>query len=136
MISSKEKNSIKKILELFDNRDANSKFVLKSIIESEYVLSDTVAEPISTIKTAPRTFASPAKAQILDKYRFPLCIDFFKAFEEALPLDARAVGTPGVKKTGRNIEHKVELKIIGHDDRLFSSNNNYYFDIFSDVGLH
>ncbi|MBQ4114059.1 hypothetical protein IJD34_01505 [bacterium] len=139
ILTLKEKTSIKKILELFDNKDSNSKFILKSIIENEYVLSDTVVEPKSIIKTAPRTFASSAKIQILEKYRFPLCIEFFKAFEEALPLDAKALGSSGVKKTGRNndsIEHKVELKISGHNDRLFSSQNNYYFDIFSDVGLH
>lgn len=30
----------------------------------------------------------------------------------------------------------MELKVTGKDDRLFSSNNDYYFDVFSDKGFH
>ena len=63
----------------------------------------------------------------------------WKTFEDAIPQDAKAIGTAGVKKTGRNnekIEHKIEVKIMGYPDRLFSSKNNYYFDIYSDIGLH
>ena len=30
----------------------------------------------------------------------------------------------------------MELKLINHDDRIFASNVDYYFDVFSDKGLH
>lgn len=142
LMSLKDRNSILKILNIFDYKNADDKVVLKYIIENDYVKNDTSALPIDVlnqIKKEERTFASSAKEQIKDKYRYPQCIEYFKAFEEALPFDAKAQGSSGVKKTDRNhgkMVHKVELKAMGHDDRLFSSKNNYYFDIFSEVGLH
>lgn len=142
LMSSKDKTSMLKILEIFDYKNPTDKIVLKYIVENEYVKTDTSMFPVeisNQIKTEERIIASVAKEQILDKYKYPLCVEFFKAFEEALPLDAKAQGSSGVKKTGRNndkLVHKVELKANGHNDRLFSSKNNYYFDIFSEIGLH
>ena len=52
---------------------------------------------------------------------------------------ATEYGTSGIKKTGSNnnsLDYKIELKIIGYPDRLFSSNNDYIFDIYSEKGLH
>ena len=142
LMSLKDRTSILKILEIFDYKNANDKVVLKYIVENDYIKSDTSAFPVeilNQIKKEERVFASSAKEQIKNKYKYPKCIEFYKAFEEALPFDAKAQGSSGVKKTDRNndkIAHKVELKAIGHDDRLFSSKNDYYFDIFSGVGLH
>ena len=68
-----------------------------------------------------------------------MCMEYLQAFEEALTTIAPARGASGVKLTGSNnkaIQHKMEVKIKGHDDRLFSSNNNYVFDIFSPKGMH
>jgi hypothetical protein len=48
-------------------------------------------------------------------------------------------GFAGIKKTGLNnnsIDYKMELKIKNYTDRLFSSNNDYVFDIYSEKGLH
>ena len=48
-------------------------------------------------------------------------------------------GNSGIKLTGRNNEkqkYKMEAKLAGHDDRLFSSKNDFYFDVFSPIGLH
>mgnify|MGYP001514551987 FL=1 len=62
-----------------------------------------------------------------------------RKFEDALSSFAKMKNSSGIKQTGRNnetIRYKMELKIAGEDDRLFSSNNNYYFDIFSDKGMH
>lgn len=89
-----------------------------------------------TIETA---ISANAKQQILDKYKFPICLEYMRGFEEALSSFASARGASGIKKTGSNnnaLEYKMELKLKGHDDRLFSSQNNYIFDIYSSRGLH
>ena len=65
--------------------------------------------------------------------------DFFVDFEEALTSRATEYGTSGIKKTGMNnnaLDYKMELKIKGYPDRLFSSKNDYVFDIYSERGLH
>ena len=41
-----------------------------------------------------------------------------------------------IKKIIDNSSYKIELKIMGYPDRLFSSRNDYVFDIYSDRGLH
>lgn len=80
-----------------------------------------------------------AKKAITDKYKYPTCLIYLKGFEDALASFAREWGSSGIKKTGKNnntLRYKMELKVAGHDDRLFSSNNDYYFDVFSDKGFH
>ena len=115
----------------------------KYIIENDYITSDT--KVLTTIhngtsdETIPAEILAPAKQQIYNKYKYPTCIQYMAAFEDALSSFARATGTSGIKMTGRNnktIEYKMELKIKGYDDRLFSSRNDYRFDIFSDRGMH
>lgn len=139
LLDENERNSIAKILEIFDNKDVNDKFLLKNIIENEYVYSDTTVKAKTMIKSPDRVFAAAAKQQIMDKYKFPGCISYYKAFEDALAYDAKAQNSSGIKKTGRNNEkllYRIEAKLVGCTDRLFSSNNNYCFDIYSDIGLH
>ena len=85
------------------------------------------------------TFSAKAKKAIADKYKYPTCVTYLKDFENALANFAREWGSSGIKKTGKNnntLRYKMELKVAGHDDRLFSSNNDYYFDVFSDKGFH
>lgn len=137
-----DKQLISNFIDFFNQKDAVEKAMLKYIIENDYINSDTsvltnIHETGSpTIKA---TIASSAKKQILDKYKYPLCIDYMRKFEDALSSFAKMKNSSGIKQTGRNnetIRYKMELKIAGEDDRLFSSNNNYYFDIFSDKGMH
>ena len=62
-----------------------------------------------------------------------------QAFEDGMKMFATDWGSTGIKKTGTNnkaLEYKLEIKIMGHDDRLFSKENDYIFDVFSDRGLH
>lgn len=138
-----DKKYISKFINIFDTKDAADKTILKHIIENEYITKDTPVQLTlrdnSSESSITATFASEAKKQIADKYKFPLCIDFLKDFEEALSSFATKSNTSGIKYTGKNnntITYKMELKLMGHDDRLFSSENNYYFDIFSERGLH
>ena len=137
-----EKTYLSRILSIFDQKDAVDKTILKYIIENDYITSDTkVLTSIhdTSDETIPAEILSTAKQQIYDKYKYPTCIQYMSAFEDALYSLASATGTSGIKMTGKNnktIEYKMELKIKGHDDRLFSSNNDYRFDIFSDRGMH
>ena len=126
-----------KILENFDYKNPNDKVLLKSIIESDYVTNETQTHNEYLNKKI--VIAPSAKQEILDKYKFPGCIDLFLAFEEAMSLSATKQGTPGVKKiegAGKAGTHLIELKIMGYPDRLFSDKNNYIFDIYSEKGLH
>ena len=138
---SENNNSILKITEIFDPKNPTDKAILKHIIENDYITSDTfalleISEGGKPIKAA---IAAKAKQQIINKYKYPQCLDYFTAFENALTNFAGEKGTSGIKNTGRNnkaIQHRMELKIKGEDDRLLSSKNDYYFDIFSDKGMH
>lgn len=135
-----DKTHILKYIDKFNLKDSIDKFVLKHIVENDYVNTDTV----STVKlnennSVNATITANAKRQILEKYMFPGCLEFLEGFEDALSSFATEFGSSGIKKTGSNnkaLEYKQELKLIGHDDRLFSVDNNYCFDIFSDRGLH
>lgn len=138
-LDAQDKQSIIKILEIFDNKNPNDRILLKNIIEDDYSKSDTTLEYIGNSYSIKSTMAAKAKAEILNKYKFPKCIDLYEAFEEAQTSIAGEYGSSGIKKTGSNnnaLEYKVELKIMGYPDRLFSSNNDYYFDIYSEKGLH
>ncbi len=141
-LAENEKKYITKFIDLFDQKDPTDKMILKYIIENNYVKTDTTVMANihkTSDESIPVTIASKAKEEILAKYKYPTCIEYMYSFEDALSSFATDTGTSGIKKTGRNnktIEYKMELKIKGHDDRLFSSKNDYCFDIFSDRGMH
>jgi hypothetical protein len=57
----------------------------------------------------------------------------------AMKTCASEKGFAGIKKTGLNnnsIDYKMELKIKNYTDRIFSSNNDYVFDVYSEKGMH
>lgn len=137
----KQKTQINEIMNLFDVKDNVDKYILKQIIENDYVKENTVATVNinDSGDTVDATISANAKQQILDKYKFPTCLTYMQAFEDGLNTFASDWGSSGIKKTGTNnraLGYKLEIKIMGHDDRLFSVDNNYYFDVFSDRGLH
>lgn len=141
-LSASEKTFISKILNIFDLKDSVDKVILRHIVENEYVKNDTIVSTNlydSGSESVTSSISSSAKQQILSKYKYPLCLEFMQDFEEALTSFAASRGSSGIKKTGRNnkaIEYKMELKITGHNDRLFSSKNDFCFDIFSEKGIH
>ena len=132
--------SLLSFVDKFNLKDSVDKLILKNIIENDYINTDTVS--LSGTNDSDRveaTISANAKQQIIHKYMYPRCLEFFTGFEEALKQFATDRGTSGIKKTGtknKALDYKLELKLMGHDDRLFSVENNYYFDIFSDKGLH
>lgn len=134
-----EQQSILKILEIFDVKNPNDRVVLKNIIENDYINSDTTLKNIRNSYSTKTTITAIAKKEIYEKYKFPGCVELFEAFENAMTSVATEYGTSGIKKTGSNnnsLDYKIELKIIGYPDRLFSSNNDYIFDVYSEKGLH
>ncbi len=135
-----EKSKITNILKVFDPKDTMDKSLLKTIIEKQYITvptSDwTVGENSQKVLS---TIAPEAKKDILDYYKFPKCIDFFKAFEEALKQFAPAKGMSGIKNLGRNnknFKDIYELKIKLSDDRILCRNGDYYFNEFKKKGFH
>ncbi len=138
-LSPEDKKQITKLIDIFDIKNNVEKSILKNIIENEYISVDTQILTKIGNDYIPATIGAKAKQQIIEKYKYPLCLPYLKGFEEALTSFAKEWGDSGIKNTGKNnntAKYKMELKITGHNDRLFSSNNNYYFDIFSDKGLH
>jgi len=75
---------------------------------------------------------------LLEEIPYPACIDYFKGFETALSITTSSDGRMGIKRLNNNdaLAHKMEVKLKGVLARLFSSKNDYVFDIFSKDGLH
>ena len=136
----KEKTHLLSFIDNFNQKDNVEKFLLKNIIENEYIKTDTVSQAnVNDNDTVDVTITAGAKQQILDKYMFPGCLDFMYDFEKAMTTFATEWGTSGIKRTTKNnkaMEYKMEIKLANHDDRLLASQKDYYFDVFSDKGLH
>ena len=133
-----EKTKISNILNIFDTKDSTEKSVLKTIIEEDYITTDTSSVAKLTedgSKKAKTTMGKNAKSQIYDHYKFPKCLIYYDAFEDALTHFAANKKSAGIKKV-IGTKDTNELKIKGHDDRLIAYNNTYYFDEFSINGLH
>ena len=141
-MSANDKTFISKLTDIFNIKDSVEKSLLKYIIENDYTKNNTTVQTLLNEKgseTVNTTISANAKRSVMEQYKFPNCLEYFKAFEDALQSFATATGTSGIKKVGTNnraLEYKWELKIKGHDDRLFAVDDNYYFDIFSNRGLH
>lgn len=140
-LSDEQKTKINEFIDLFYLDDNVEKYILKQIIETKYVKTDTVAQARINDNgdTVDTTITANAKKQILAKYRFPTCLTYLQGFEDGMKMLATDKGSTGIKKTGTNnkaLEYKLEIKVMGHDDRLFSKENDYIFDVFSDRGLH
>lgn len=138
-MATEEKNSIFKIIKLFDENNSTDKILLHHAIEKDYINCDTSIIVERDNKPQRRTIAAKSKKEVYEKYNFPGSMEFFKKFENALPLDARNENSSGVKKTDKydkKMDIKYELKIMGHTDRLFACNKDFYFDNFSKTGFH
>lgn len=139
VLETDKKQSIIEILKIFNPKDNNDKVILKHIIEKDYVNCNTTYKKQNGNKIFEATITSNAKKNILGKYNTLKSIELFESFEYAIKNFASSQKDAGIKKTGTNndaLEYKMELKIKGYPDRLFSSKNNYVFDIYSEKGLH
>ena len=138
-LSLSDKNSLIKILEIFDEKDSIDKIILRHFIENEYANNETSTIVNNGLETHSASIMPSAKKAIIEKYRYPNCIEYLRAFEEALSSFGTAKGSSGIKQTGRNnnaMEYKMELKLKRELDRLYSSKNDYCFDVYSEKGMH
>lgn len=138
-LDSEAKSFVANILKIFDLKDNNNKFLLKEIIETDFINSDTYIFIEEDKVPKKRTIASTAKKEIYDKHFFPGSMFYFEKFEYALPLKARSKNSSGVKKVDRNNEkslYKTEVKIAGYDARLVADNDDYYFNHYLPDGIH
>ena len=141
VLSKNDKAKISVLLEKFDLKDSMDKILLKHIVENDYMNSDTVIQTRvheKSTETFETVFDANAKKQIYDYFKFPNCLEYFEDFEKALTTTTASSGASGIKRMNNNktLAHKIEVKINGKTPRLFSSQNNYVFDIFSFDGLH
>jgi hypothetical protein len=136
-----EQTSILKILEKFDIKDSAEKALIKELVDSIYLENDTniIMTDSRNSSSETITITKEAKQEIYDKHMFPGCLEYFEAFESASQNFAGDVGSSGIKRMGGNnqaLAYKYEIKIKGYPDRLFSSKNDYKFDVYSEKGLH
>ena len=137
-----EKAKLANILEIFDIKNPVEKYIIKHILENDYINLDTESQVDfsgngKNLVTA--VIAPNVKQEIVTKYKFPVCLNYLVAFEEALSKVAASSDSAGIKQTGTNnhqLQYKMELKVNAYRDRLFSSNNDYRFDVYSEKGLH
>ena len=88
-----DKSKISKILEIFDEKDSVDKMLVKYILENDYSKADTQVRVFlndNNEEFITATFAAAAKEQIMEKYKFPLCIKYLESFESALSTFAPA----------------------------------------------
>ncbi len=96
-----DKSKISKILEIFDEKDSVDKMLVKYILENDYSKADTQVRVFlndNNEEFITATFAAAAKEQIMEKYKFPLCIKYLESFESALSTFAPAKNASGIKK--------------------------------------
>ncbi len=137
-LTSNEKTKIKNISDIFNIKDSIEKSVLKTIVEDDYINTETSSIAKLTedgSKKAKTTIGKNAKEQIYDYYKFPKCLEYYEAFEDALGQFAPNRKSSGIKKV-IGVPDANELKIMGYPDRLFAYKNTYFFDEFSPTGLH
>lgn len=133
-----QKSQMSILEEMFDLKSPSDKFVLKHIVEEEYA---NIGTKVSTrlndkgSETTESIFHPAAKLQIINKYMFPTCISYLKAFEEALSTVAPSRGATGIK-INKGLSYRLEAKNKAFEDRLLSSKDDYVFDIYLDKGLH
>ena len=136
-----DKTKMSKMLEIFNMKDSVEKALLKHLIETEYINVDTsVMTKVHerATETFKSVFAAQAKQQLFDEIPYPECVEYFKGLENALTVMTSSEGATGIKHLTNNdaLAYKIEAKIKGMVSRLFSSKNDYVFDIFSKDGLH
>lgn len=143
LLPKKERLQITKILEQFDmSGENNDKAIIDKIVNDIYSKNSTV------IKTALNKDNSlfqdseilpSAKEAIIKDKKFPLCLEYFEAFERSMTHAGQSKEDDGIQIIGSNNNalrkiYKQEVK-ISKDERLYSTNGDYKFDIYK-PGLH
>ena len=143
LLPQNERLQITKILELFNiSGENNDKTIIDTIINDIYVKSSTVIK--TTLNKDNSLFQDSeilpsAKEAIVKDKKFPLCLEYFEAFERSMTHAGQSKEDDGIQIIGSNNNalrklYKQEVK-ISKDERLYSTNGDYKFDVYK-PGLH
>ncbi len=142
-LPAKEQMKISTILGHFDlDNDAEVKPLVEAIVNNIYLKGSTFIDAAlnkDQTKFVEAEMTQSAKAAIIKDKKFPLCLEYFELFERAMGKVAQAKEEDGIQAIGANNKtlqkmYKQEVK-ISKDERLYSSEGNYKFDIYK-PGLH
>lgn len=142
MLSEKEKLKISTILNHFDINSDSEKAIIESIIDNIYVNNPTYIKTSLNKENSifvDSVMSATAKKAIIEDKPFPACLKYFEAFEKSLSRVGQSKEEDGIQVIGSNNKtlrklYKQEVK-IPMDERLYSSQGNYVFDIYK-PGLH
>lgn len=143
LLPQNERLQITKILELFNiSGENNDKTIIDTIVNDIYVKSSTVIK--TTLNKDNSLFQDSeilpsAKEAIVKDKKFPLCLEYFEAFERSMTHAGQSKEDDGIQIIGSNNNalrklYKQEVK-ISKDERLYSTNGDYKFDVYK-PGLH
>ena len=143
LLPQNERLQITKILELFNiSGENNDKTIIDTIVNDIYVKSPTVIK--TTLNKDNSLFQNSeilpsAKEAIVKDKKFPLCLEYFEAFERSMTHAGQSKEDDGIQIIGSNNNalrklYKQEVK-ISKDERLYSTNGDYKFDVYK-PGLH
>lgn len=143
LLPQNERLQITKILELFNiSGENNDKTIIDTIVNDIYIKSSTVIK--TTLNKDNSQFQDSeilpsAKEAIVKDKKFPLCLEYFEAFERSMTHAGQSKEDDGIQIIGSNNNalrklYKQEVK-ISKDERLYSTNGDYKFDVYK-PGLH
>lgn len=143
LLPQNERLQITKILELFNiSGENNDKTIIDTIVNDIYIKSSTVIK--TTLNKDNSLFQDSeilpsAKEAIVKDKKFPLCLEYFEAFERSMTHAGQSKEDDGIQIIGSNNNalrklYKQEVK-ISKDERLYSTNGDYKFDVYK-PGLH
>lgn len=143
LLPQNERLQITKILELFNiSGENNDKTIIDTIVNDIYVKSSTDIK--TTLNKDNSLFQDSeilpsAKEAIVKDKKFPLCLEYFEAFERSMTHAGQSKEDDGIQIIGSNNNalrklYKQEVK-ISKDERLYSTNGDYKFDVYK-PGLH
>ncbi len=134
-------NKLNDFIKLFDVDDCVEKNIIEYYVENFYINTDfqTVAKGNNNRKENV-TITSKAKQAVYDKYKSQDDYYFLRTFERAASIIVPPKGTTGIKEypsSDETVKGKKEIKISGHNDRIFNNNDDsFVFDIFDENGDH
>ena len=136
-----KQTQITTLLNNFNIKESDvDKYILKHLVEEQYLKVSTKIETLINPKnTVISEFLPSAKEQIYKIKGFPLCLDYYKAFESEMTHLASDKFSNGIQSIGSNNEtlkkkFKQEVK-IDLEERIYSTKGDYTFDVFGQ-GLH
>lgn len=127
-----DKTLINDFLAYFDEKGGSiEKAFINQYLENFYLDCDTlIPVELENGQNHVATFSAKAKRSIVEHNKFPNCIDYLAKFEDVMHRFARKKQDSGIKFCSNSRISWYEVKIFTWADRLQSSSNDLYFDIY------